>query len=486
MPIIIKAATRPEELGGLYGLRHAVLVEEQGLFKATGRDRLSDWLDELSSTANILAIDGDVVIGGLRLFQYPPPVAAERGRDGLAPFVPLRAQRVAVADMFCLDKKYRDRPRITYTMICMGTYWAMAEGFSHVMTEADAHLVPQLEELGFEPAGPAVDRPGDAGGRPPMIVNLNDLSDPFLEVARRQGLTDHLIIFPRELYRDGETVIECDRRMDAAYVIADGSVAVHAGDSPIETSGDSLLAELGPGEIFGELALLTNRPRSADVVAQGDLDLMVLDREVFRQEIIANPELQLTLLEQVGRRLSGTIEHLTIMKDVAERDGLTGIHNRRVFDMTFERIFRHARRDHETLAVMMVDVDHFKAYNDTYGHPQGDKCLKKIARSVSKVAGRPLDITARYGGEEFVAVWSGAGRKFVETMAENLRADIIDQNLEHSASPVADCVTVSAGVIIGVPAGDLTPENFLQMADDCLYQAKEQGRNRVVIKELDG
>lgn len=172
-----------------------------------------------------------------------------------------------------------------------------------------------------------------------------------------------------------------------------------------------------------------------------------------------------------------------ILQDMAERDGLTGIFNRHTFDVNYPRLWRQAARDGKTVAIMMVDVDHFKRYNDTYGHLEGDACLKRIADVLAGFVRRPLDMAARYGGEEFIVLWYDAEAGRARELSEQCRAGVESLSIRHAASGVSDFVTVSAGTAIAVPRREDDPEGLVRAADTALYAAKGQGRNRVVIAD---
>jgi diguanylate cyclase (GGDEF)-like protein len=173
-----------------------------------------------------------------------------------------------------------------------------------------------------------------------------------------------------------------------------------------------------------------------------------------------------------------------LLTEMASRDGLTGINNRRVFDEHLERIWPQAIRDQIPLALMLVDIDHFKAYNDYYGHQAGDECLRQVAWCLTRSARRPLDVTARYGGEEFAIVLYDARRDHIEEVARLIRNGIEAMHIQHLASPLAHKrLTVSIGAACVAPTSDRSHFGFIQLADEALYDAKEQGRDRIVIKD---
>ncbi|WP_198321178.1 diguanylate cyclase domain-containing protein [Azohydromonas aeria] len=167
---------------------------------------------------------------------------------------------------------------------------------------------------------------------------------------------------------------------------------------------------------------------------------------------------------------------------LAAFDELTGLPNRRHFNDTMAAELKRAQRVHQPLAVLMVDVDHFKPFNDTYGHGAGDECLRHVATAARKVQRRPSDLAARWGGEEFVLLLPSTGAEGALAVARLLCSSIEAMALAHSSSPRGH-VTVSIGVYAAIPALQTRPEELLEMADRALYQAKQGGRNRACLYE---
>lgn len=187
-------------------------------------------------------------------------------------------------------------------------------------------------------------------------------------------------------------------------------------------------------------------------------------------------------LERLRRR--AFLETL-LLSEMANRDGLTGIYNRRAFDENLNRLWQEAVREQRPLALLLVDIDHFKAYNDYYGHQAGDQCLQQVAHILMHVCRRPLDFTARYGGEEFAIVLYDARREYVEELAANIQSELRQLGLNHPASPVAQLLTLSIGAVYVVPDAQRTLFGFVQLADEALYAAKDAGRDRIIVKAQD-
>jgi len=166
--------------------------------------------------------------------------------------------------------------------------------------------------------------------------------------------------------------------------------------------------------------------------------------------------------------------------DLSSRDALTGLANRRQFDMALERECDRVARSGEPALVLLLDIDHFKRVNDTYGHMQGDVVLQKVAIHIQKEL-RSYDIAARYGGEEFVAVLPDTSLKEAFNVAERIRLSV--KGMRFAGSLSNEFVTVSLGIaLFPSPCFD-DIDGLLRSADEALYQAKEQGRNRVVISD---
>jgi diguanylate cyclase (GGDEF)-like protein len=172
-----------------------------------------------------------------------------------------------------------------------------------------------------------------------------------------------------------------------------------------------------------------------------------------------------------------------VLSESANRDSLTGIHNRRMFDEHMLRLWQQAMREHVPLALLLVDLDHFKAFNDCKGHQAGDACLAKVASVLPPAARRPLDLAARYGGEEFAVLLYDVERDKVEELCRQLHASLQKAALPHPASSVGELVTFSIGAACVQPQSGRRPEGFIQLADEALYAAKESGRNRTVIMD---
>lgn len=172
-----------------------------------------------------------------------------------------------------------------------------------------------------------------------------------------------------------------------------------------------------------------------------------------------------------------------LIADLAEHDALTGLKNRRVFDEQLDRLWQQATDDGRAIAILLFDVDHFKAYNDLYGHQAGDQTLRRVAQTLQTFVVRPLDVLARYGGEEFAVILYDVDRAQAGDIANRMRRAVSALAIEHRGSHAGASVTISAGVALIAPSRARRARGALQLADQALYEAKVQGRNRVEVMD---
>ena len=173
-----------------------------------------------------------------------------------------------------------------------------------------------------------------------------------------------------------------------------------------------------------------------------------------------------------------------ILERLSYIDGLTGVGNRRYFDELYLKEWKRARRERAPVALLMLDIDFFKAYNDFYGHQAGDVCLARIAQAIAGSLKRPVDFVARYGGEEFAVVLPHTDLDGARTVARGISRAVHELKINHGASMVGDRVTVSIGAAALVPERDDDPDTLLHAVDAALYRAKEEGRDRIVAADL--
>ncbi len=189
-----------------------------------------------------------------------------------------------------------------------------------------------------------------------------------------------------------------------------------------------------------------------------------------------------TLLEESNRKLQGVNR---LLKELATIDSLTGVANRRYFEVFLRREWRISVRSKKSIAILMADIDYFKAYNDVYGHQHGDKCLKMFANALKNSLKRPSDVVARYGGEEFITLLPDTDIQGAELIALRMHYAVNELKIKHSGSKVDSRVTFSMGIACLQPQKGDTAETLIASADKALYQAKDEGRNRYVVYQED-
>jgi diguanylate cyclase (GGDEF)-like protein len=208
-------------------------------------------------------------------------------------------------------------------------------------------------------------------------------------------------------------------------------------------------------------------------------------------EFVAGIVMLIVLLTEMAtqyRRLVDLTNALRVsnapLEELSLRDELTGLSNRRRFDHYLANQIAICRREKRSLALVMYDVDAFKAYNDDHGHQAGDECLAKVAAALASCCRRPADMAVRYGGEEFALILPETGLEGAARIAEQAREAVARLAIPHASSPAAGHVTISGGVAILSPELNLTAEQLIALADVRLFQAKSKGRNRIVSPSM--
>jgi len=190
-------------------------------------------------------------------------------------------------------------------------------------------------------------------------------------------------------------------------------------------------------------------------------------------------------LNQVANEYRLFNEHLQWENEKLEAltnvDGLTSLGNRRAFDSYLNQQWQQLQRQQRPLTLILCDIDHFKPYNDTYGHLKGDECLQQVAAILRNLPRRGSDLAARYGGEEFALILPETDGEGGLKVANRIRHGLAQLNLLHEGSPTNNWITMSCGIASMIPGSDHTPENLIEQADRALYQAKQQGRDRAVL-----
>lgn len=240
-----------------------------------------------------------------------------------------------------------------------------------------------------------------------------------------------------------------------------------------------LIANLSP--IFFTLAIVVMGVRVAPVHRWFGFICIILAVTVYGVRAALLQSKYVRSQEELTKTASALLDANDRLIELSLRDGLTGIHNRRRFDEALQQEWKRSMRTRETLSLLMVDIDCFKALNDLYGHQVGDHCLRAVAQNIQSTLDRTDHLVARYGGEEFAIILPGANKEGALFKAEEIRHSIAGLNLPNKNSVVGSIVTVSIGICAGLSDAGGSAEEFLKRADQALYLAKSNGRNQACI-----
>ncbi|MEZ5614117.1 MAG: GGDEF domain-containing protein [Rhodocyclaceae bacterium] len=275
-----------------------------------------------------------------------------------------------------------------------------------------------------------------------------------------------------------DTLIEPEQENHAIYIVLEGGLSVRlSGREAFEVS------RLGPGECVGEISMVDGQRPSARVQAASPTRVLVLGHPAMWALLNRSHGVAFNLLwilsgrmRDHNRALESSRTRSLEFEHAASVDVLTGLHNRRWLDDTFERMLRRCHNDARPACLLMIDIDRFKTFNDTWGHLAGDAVLRHVSRQMSSHL-RPTDLMARYGGEEFSALLPDTSREEALGIAERLRNGIEWASLTLGENGETVRVTVSLGLALAHPGETL--EALIARADAALYRAKDGGRNRV-------
>ena len=212
-------------------------------------------------------------------------------------------------------------------------------------------------------------------------------------------------------------------------------------------------------------------------VTSGEVRIVILSAEIIG---LNNEQCLLVVLNDITER----IQLERVLRKLSYLDGLTSIANRRHFEEVLSTEWYRALRDSRPISLLLMDLDYFKAYNDTYGHLRGDDCLKQVANIISKTVKRPGDLVARYGGEEFVVILPNTDNCGATIVANKMRHNVESLRIPHTGSLVSDYVTISIGTATLIPEANQSTKILMEAADTALYQAKNHGRNRIFTMQV--
>jgi len=279
----------------------------------------------------------------------------------------------------------------------------------------------------------------------------------------------------------GEVLLTPQEPNSELYILLNGVLAVQT-DLQMQP-----VAVLRPGDCVGELSVFEGELPSAYVIAAAESSVFRVHKEIVWRLIDRSNRFAQNLLHVLGSRirsgneaLTSTQERLMMQEISASLDPLTGIYNRRWLNNMFRRGIERARINETPVFLLMIDIDHFKDFNDKHGHLAGDQCLRAVAATLRDSL-RPGDLLARFGGEEFSVLLSGTGPVGSITAAERLRQTVEKRAIRNRDGAPLPSVTISVGIAQLGP--DDTLETLLDNADKGMYEAKQQGRNLVVVRD---
>ncbi|WP_438764259.1 sensor domain-containing diguanylate cyclase [Kushneria sp. TE3] len=372
-----------------------------------------------------------------------------------------------------------------------------------VIQEHVRHQAPELDKWLLSVPAPAMIAtspivPTERGKAPPLgwLAVVRSMDRDWFESTRDQTGVDvsidpilhpDLVVKPPPVIRISDDQLLAIRWLDAA-----------PGDNKLSLQATLPRRDFVANAASFDFAMLWTIGVlfAAVVVILGLLELIVLaptrrlahfTREQRREDSFSDslPVSLIARRDELGS-LAREFQHLLMhqkartdsLEQLSHRDHLTGLLNRRYLDEYLVQSLTNAHQNHHAVGLIIIDIDYFKTYNDCYGHPEGDHCLTRVARILDRVVD-DQGIVARAGGEEFIVVLPDVTRKRTWRMAEQLRLAVAGLALQHEPSPVADHVTISAGMAISLPQAPCQPAELMRLADESLYRAKQAGRNQV-------
>lgn len=297
---------------------------------------------------------------------------------------------------------------------------------------------------------------------------FRDVPDATLSLVLEQAV-------PMEL-EPGAVLLSPERDNEHVYVLLGGTLSLHF-DSPNSPE----IRELPSGVAVGEMSVIDDGPPSAYVVAKTACRVLPLHRNLLRHLVDSNPVARnlLRLMNQWikanTRRIVQDRIRISELTDHANVDSLTGLYNRRWLDNALARLLEQAQKDDLPLTILLIDVDHFKKYNDSLGHQSGDRALIALGEAL-KITARPYDFPTRFGGEEFLVLLPNTDIAGGVVVAERIREAARMKSVVGADGANLPGITVSIGV--ATSDADSTPETLIETADARLYRAKKEGRDR--------
>ena len=322
-------------------------------------------------------------------------------------------------------------------------------------------------------------------------LDIRDILSSTLEAVQQLLQSERVA-----LYRQGQMPA-----LDAGAAAASGTLIVELGASqdciwnpqldgaltPLQRSPPAQLTEPPEDTLDGARSLLRVPIWQSDSTKQNQWGELVAEA---RQSDRAWQQWEIDFLQQLANQVAIAIHQSKLyrqleqanreLQQLATTDDLTGVGNRRQFEQVFNQEWQRLSREQKPLSLIMCDIDCFKAYNDTYGHPAGDRCIQSVSQVLEQATQRSTDLVTRYGGEEFTIILPNNDASGALQVARRIRHYLAALKLPHQSSPVSEWITLSIGVATKIPNPKETPVTLVQTADDALYQAKAEGRDRLV------
>ena len=302
MAFKIKIADTTALIDKVFRLRHQVFVEEEKSLEKTAEGRIVDRFDAYPTTSNLILLEDEKVIGSFRLsLDSSEGLPADQYFD-FRKHTPKDA-KLMHASIFCITKEHRNT-KLTMGLILMAAYFAVSNDVTHVLAPINPAIAKLLKRIGFYSVGEQFTYTPLNFDLVPLVMRVSELNDFFLNFIRKNQLQDFLINYENWFYRSGEQIIKAGTVGEEAYILIEGEVRVEVPES------DRVISKLGPGAIIGELALLTDQPRSADIFAITEVRMMVLSKKVFIDRFMNSPEESLKLTRTLAQRTQSLIGQL--------------------------------------------------------------------------------------------------------------------------------------------------------------------------------
>ncbi len=303
MPLTISLATTPEQIDAVFKVRHMVLAEQDQTHPPSVDERLFDRFDTYPTTANlIVTMQGQETVGAMRLtLDSSLGIPSDADYDFRAHLPP--GACILDCSLYCALREFRS-PTIASGLMHMAGYFAYARKATHVVALMSPKVARMLKWAGFEAVGPQFAAPITEQPVVPLVLQVSRLNDSFMSFAKKNAMLDFVQEYRRLFFHPGEHIIRAGEDGHCAYVLIHGEAeALYAGK-------DREPFMISEGEMFGEIALLTDEPRSADVIAASDVQVMELDKEVFLKYLNDRPDKALELLRSMGMRMRNVIARM--------------------------------------------------------------------------------------------------------------------------------------------------------------------------------